>query len=941
MKRLQIQAIKGLFLLVLFSCLHPLQAQDKLDEKLPVDPQVKIGKLANGLTYYIRKNLKPENKVELRLVVDAGSILEDDDQQGLAHFAEHMAFNGSENFQKNDIVSFLQSIGVEFGADLNAYTSFDETVYILPIPTEKKENVEKAFQILEDWAGAVGFDPAEIEKERGVVLEEERSGRGAEERMFRITYPKMLEGSKYAQRLPIGKVEVLKSFKPDAIKRFYKDWYRPDLMAVIVVGDIDPLEAERLINEHFSDLKNPAKPRPREEAKVPERKRSEALVVTDKEATHHLVDINFSYKPAKDQTTLAAYREYLLRNLFTSMLSQRMQELMQKEQPPFLYAANSFGSLARGYESYNAFAYLGKGGVETAINALVAENERARKFGFTANELDRTKKMMMKSIERAYNERDKTESARLAGEYIRHFLEEEPIPGIENEYKYYQEFLDDITLEEVNGYVSKIIPSPSEHKLVLFTGPEKAEFKIPSNEELLAMTERAYQQDVKPYEEKAIASSLMENPPKPGKITAEKKNEDLGLTELTLANGVKVIVKPTDFKNDQVILSASRLGGQYNFDPADRYSVEFAATLVSQMGIGDFSPIDIRKVLAGKNASVSPRLGTISEGVNGQSSASDVETLLQLVHLYFTAPRKDMELYHSFVSKQQSMYQNMEADPQYTFQDSMLKTIYRDHPWAPSLPRPETFSKINPDRALEIYKQRFGNANGFTFVIVGTIDTEKLKPLLETYIGSLPSTGKTSSYKDVGLRPVKGPLRKEVNKGTEPKSLVRILWNGETPYSEDENFRIQGLVEIMNIKIIESLREELSGIYGGGMYGVMNKHPYNSYSLGITIPCGPENVDKLIAATHAEIEKIKKDGPSEADLNKVKETWKQQYLVNIKDNGFWARQIIHSIETDSDPERVLSYQKRVDALTPKDIQAVAKKYLDKNNYLQFILNPEK
>lgn len=941
MKASTIKATLAFFLLMFSSCLQTLNAQDNLNEKLPVDPQVKIGKLSNGLTYYIRKNLKPENKVELRLVVNAGSILEDGDQQGLAHFTEHMAFNGSKNFEKNDIVSFLQSIGVEFGADLNAYTSFDETVYILPIPTEKKENIEKAFQILEDWASTVAFDPVEIDKERGVVLEEERSGRGAEERMFRITYPKMLEGSKYALRLPIGKVEVLKSFKPEVITRFYKDWYRPDLMAVIVVGDIDPAYAEDLIKKHFSHLKNPANPRPRETASVPPRKKSEGLVVTDKEATHHLVDINFPYRPTRDQSTLGAYREYLLRNLFTSMLSQRMQELMQKEEPPFLYAANTFGGLARGYESYNAYAYLSKAGVEPAIHALVAENERARKFGFTESELDRTKKMMMKSIERAYNERDKTESSRPVSEYIRNFLEQEPIPGIENEYKYYQKFLDEITLGEVNGYVSKTIPAPAEPKLVVFTGPEKADFKIPSNEELLGMTEAAYQQEVKPYEEKTIASTLMEKTPQPGKILSEKENAALGTTEVTLSNGVKVILKPTDFKNDQIILAASRLGGQYNYDPSDRLNAEYSAAIVNQMGIGNFSPIDLRKVLAGKNASVTPRLGTISEGVNGQSSAADLETMLQLVHLYFTEPRTDPELFHSFVNKQQAMYQNMQADPQYAFQETVLNTLYKDHPWAPWLPKPETFSKIDLDRAVQIYKDQFGNAKGFTFVLVGKFDINAIKPLLETYLGSLPSSGKNISFKDVGLRPARGPLNKEVRKGTEPKSLIRLFWNGEADFNEDEHFRIQGLVEVMNIKIIETLREDLSGIYGGGMYGTMNKYPYNHYQFGITIPCGPENVDKLIAAAIAEIEKIKASGPTEADLNKVKETWKQQYLVNIKENNFWAQQILQSIQNGSDPARLLSFQQRVDALTPKDVQAVAKKYLDTNKYAQFILNPEK
>lgn len=935
-----LQSISVLFLLIAGVCFQDLYAQNKLDEKLPVDPQVRVGKLQNGLTYYIRKNQKPEKKVELRLVINAGSILEDDDQQGLAHFTEHMAFNGSANFQKNDIVSFLQSIGVEFGADLNAYTGFDETVYILPIPTEKKENVEKAFQILEDWASAVAFDPDEIDKERGVVLEEERSGRGAEERMFRVTYPRMLAGSKYADRLPIGKVEVLKSFRPDIIKRFYNDWYRPNLMAVVVVGDIEPAEAERLIKAHFSDLKNPRNPRPRDITPVPPRKKSEGLVATDKEATHHLVDINYPYKPLREQNTLAAYRERLLRNLFTSMLSQRMQELMQKEEPPFLYAANTFGSLARGYESYNAYAYLGKGGVEPAVNALVAENERARKFGFTAGELDRTKKNMLKSIERAYNERDKTESARLAAEYIRHFLEDEPIPGIEKEYQYYQRFLEEITLDEINRYVAKTIPAPEEPKLVILTGPEKADFEIPTGEQLLALAQKALQQEILPYQEQAVAAALMSETPQPGKIIAEKKNEALDITELKLENGVTVIIKPTDFKNDQVILTASRFGGQYNYAPTDRYNSEFAATLISQMGVGDFSPLEIRKVLAGKNASATPRITTVSEGINGQSSATDVETMLQLVYLYLTQPRKDLELFRSFVSKHQAMYQNMTADPQYTFQDSVLSILYKNHPWAPQLPKPETFSKIDPDRAMEIYKERFGNAQGFTFVMVGKVDLNALKPLVETYLGSLPSIEKTPTFKDVGLRAAKGPLKKEVKKGTEPKSLIQMLWNGETQYSPEEHFKAQALVEVMNLKIIETLREDLSGIYGGGMYGSLSKYPYNSYSFGITLPCGPENVDKLISATLKEIDKVRTNGPSEADLDKVKETWKQQYLVNVKDNSFWARHLLQSVELGTDPSRVLSYEKRVEALSPRDVQEMAKKYLDINNYALFVLNPE-
>lgn len=918
-----------------------VDAQDNLTDKLPVDPRLKIGKLPNGLTYYIQKNVRPEKKVELRLVINTGSILEDDDQQGLAHFTEHMAFNGTKNFRKNDLVSFLQSIGVEFGADLNAYTGFDETVYILPIPTEKKENIEKGFQILEDWASTITFDHAEIDKERGVVLEESRLGKGAEDRMFRVVYPKMFEGSKYANRLPIGKDDILKNFKYDAIKRFYRDWYRPDLMAVVVVGDLDPMEAERLIKSHFEKLKNPPALRPRALTDVPARIVSEGVVVTDKEATNHVVEIYYSYKKAKEETTIGDYRDYLIRILFTSMLGQRMQELTQKAEPPFVFGGSNIGGWARGYEAYQSFAYLGKGGVEPAVSALVQENERARKFGFTPSELERIKKILMKNIERSYNERDKTESSNLVDEYVRNFLEKEPIPGIENEHKYYSKYLDGITLEEVNQFVARTIPAAEDSKLVILTGPEKAEFPIPSNNDLLALTANAAKTDLKPYAEKAVATSIMEKLPAPGTITAEKENKDLGVTELTLSNGVKVLLKPTDFKNDQVVMNASRFGGQYLFDAKERFNAEFASTVVTQMGVGQFSPVDLRKVLAGKTASVSPRLGPISETLNGQCSAVDVETMLQLTHLYFTQPRKDDDLFKSFIGKQQALYQNMAADPQFTFQDSIISILYKNHPWAPKLPKPENFAQINEQRALDIYKERFGNANGFTFVLVGKFDAAAVKPLLATYLASLPSSPQKSTFKDVGLRAVKGSLTREINKGTEAKSYIRMFWNGESPYSEAEQLKLQAMVEVVNIKLIESLREELSGIYGGGMYGNLNKNPYNYYSLGISLPCGPENVDKLIKATMTEIDKLKTSGPSEEDLNKVKETWKQQYEVNMKDNAFWARQLLQSVEMASDAGQVLSYEKRIAALTPKDIKDAAIKYINMKNYVQIVLNPEK
>lgn len=940
---MNLKKIKGLantLAICLIIASTTLFAQPNLNDKLPIDPHVRVGKLSNGLTYYIRKNTRPEKKMELRLVVNAGSILEDDDQLGLAHFTEHMSFNGTKNFKKNDLVSFLQSIGVEFGADLNAYTGFDETVYILPIPTDKAENIEKGFQILEDWASTVTFDDVEIDKERGVVLEESRMGKGADDRMRKIYLPKILEGSKYAQRLPIGKDDILKNFKYDAIKRFYKDWYRPDLMAVIAVGDIDPVEIEKTITLHFEKLKNPATERSRVNAIIPPRAESQGLVVTDKEATNHVVQVYYATTLSKPETTLGDYRESIIKSFFTAMLSQRMQELTQKPNPPFVYGGSSLSDFLRGHEAYTSFAVIGKEGVEPAINAIVEENERARKFGFTLSEFERIKKNLLRNIERAYNEREKSESSNYAGEYIRAFLQQEAIPGIENEYNYYKVFTESITLEEINRYASSIIPTVDKKKLVLYTGPDKADFKTPSNAELLALFDNATKADVKPYEEKAIAASLLEKKPTAGTIIGEKQNTTLGTTELSFSNGINVILKSTDFKNDQVVMTGTRFGGQFLYETNDRLHAEYAVTAVTQMGVGNFSPLDLRKVLAGKTVSFTPRLSTISETVNGQSGSKDIEEMLQLAYLYFTQPRKDQALFSSYISKQEALYQNVMSDPNAVFQDSLLRTVYRNHPRAPRIPKAEDFSKINVDRALEIYKERFGNAYGFTFILVGSFDINAIKPLLATYLGSLPSSSKKSTFRDVGLRPVKGVVNKKVYKGKEAKSIINISFYGEKPYSEDEQLKLEALVELLNIKVIETLREDMSSVYGAGVRGSLNKYPYNNYTLTLSMPCGPENVDKLVKASFNEIQKVKDTGCAEADLNKVKETWKKQYEIDLKDNGFWARKLQASVEMGSNPNDVLSFEKHLEMLTPKDLKDAANKYFDMKNYMQIVLYPE-
>lgn len=908
--------------------------------KIPVDPKIKIGKLDNGLTYYIRQNKKPEQKVELRLVVNAGSVQEDEDQQGLAHLSEHMAFNGTTNFKKNDIVSFLQDIGVGFGNDLNAYTSFNETVYILPIPTDKPGNLEKGFQVLEDWSHNVTYNNEDIDGERPVVLEESRLGKGADDRMNKKLYPKIFAGSIYGKRLPIGLDSIIKNASYESIKRFYKEWYRPDLMAVLVVGDIEPAKAEEMIKKHFSSLKNPASSRPRTNAQVPLYTSSEGMVVTDKEATDYSIIYNYSFQPDSPEVVTGDYRKSLIKSIFTSVLNQRLRELTQKENPPFLYAYGGFASYARGYESFGGEIGVGTSDPVKGLEAYVTEVERLKKYGATAAELERTKKGMLSGMERAFNERDKTESQNYISEYIRNFLVKEPIPGIETEYDYYKAFVPSITLDEVNAIGKSLVNNSN--KFVALTGPEPSAGKtLPSGEELLAKADAVEKTDTKPYEEKALASSLMATIPKAGKIVSSTKNTYLGTTELKLGNGVTVTLKSTDFKNDQVLMSAVRAGGKNNYGLKDKYNADNAIAIVSSMGIGNFNPVDLRKVLAGKTASAVPSFTSTSEGISGNSSLKDLETMLQLTYLYFTAPRKDTSLFNSFIQKSKSQTALLGANPQTAFVDTVYKTLFGNNPLGPvAIPKAENYDKINLDRVLEIYKERFGDANGMHFTFVGSFKEDSIKPLLQKYLGSLPATSKKFNYVDSKLRPVKGKVNLNFNKGAEQKSLIFAVYTGEVPYSESLDLKASAISEILNIRIIEELREKIQGIYGGGIYAQFEKLPYPHYLFFLQLPSGPEKIDTLLYAVNKEIDNLKKFGPSQQNLDKVKQQWREENKTNMKENGTWLNALQSFKFPGDDPKYFVDYLKYVDALTIKDIQNAAQLLLSGTNVLTGVLRPQ-
>lgn len=929
-------------LLLLLVASGPALAQQKaadLQAALPLDPAVVKGKFPNGLTYYVRQNNKPEDKVELRLVVKAGSMQETDEQQGLAHFMEHMNFNGTKNFQKNELVNYLQSIGVEFGADLNAYTSFDQTVYILPIPTTKPGNLDKGFQIIEDWAHNALLTDKDINDERGVVLEESRLGKGAEDRMLKKYFPTYASGTKYAERLPIGKDEVLKNFKPETVRAFYRDWYRPNLQAVIVVGDIDTATAMRYLRKHFASLQNPGNAPARTYETVTARTKPVAMVVTDKEASNSLLQIMFPPAPDKEERVVGDYREFLKKQLALQIINQRLSDIAQSASSPFPFAQVYFDDMLHGYESLAGVTLFGAEGPEKAIKALTAELARAKKFGFTQSEVDRARAEMMAGMEKSYNERNTTESKAYVEEYIRNFLEEEPIPGIAKEYEYFKTMLPGITVAELNGLPAEWMKNDATFTLI--TAPENKDLKLPSESQLLAMTAKGLSQTVEAVEEKAAAASLLASLPARGAVREYKSDKELGTTTYLLSNGVTVTLKPTDFKSDEVLLTGVKRGGTGTYGVTDKSNVRFATQLVDAMGAGDFSPTDLDKALAGKNVKVGTAIGEFSNTVSGSSSVKDIETMLQLVYLKLTKPRKDEALFNAYKQKQMMMLQFISSNPQAYFVDTTLRTMYANHPLAPTaFPKAADYDALKMDRAVEIYSKEVGVGDGYHFFIVGNINKDSMVPLVEQYLGSLVSTGAIPYIKDNGVRPVSGEKTMTVKKGTEKQSLILTQYHGKASFSENLRLRTMAVAEILNIRVIEELREKLGAIYGGGFQADVQQFPYQEFSVGMYLPCGPENVDTLLAESNREIQALMLNGPSATDLEKVKSKWREGYRTNVKENKWWADKLQNVLFWGYDKTNVLQYEKWINSLTAAQVQETARLLFGSGNKFVSILYPE-
>ena len=908
-----------------------------LTATIPFDSQVTTGQFANGLRYYIRKNKKPEQRAELRLVVNAGSILEDRDQSGLAHFVEHMAFNGTKHFPKQETVKFLESIGMRFGPSVNAFTSFDETVYMLEVPTDKPDVLDKAFLILEDWAHNVSFEPEEIDKERGVITEEWRLRRGAGARMQDKQFPILFKGSRYAERLPIGDMEVVQSFKHERLKKFYEDWYRPELMAVVAVGDFDKAAIETLIKSHFETIPKSAATKMRPTSDVPEQPGTLYAIATDKEASGTSVAV-YSKMAARDQTTIGGYRQQMVERLFAGMLSARYSEMAQKPDAPFLGAGAGRGQFVRPLEVSTLSAAVKEDGIERGLDALFSEALRVEKFGFTATEFDRIRLNIMRGLERAVAEKENTPSSSLADEYVRNFTEKEPSPGIDYEMALHARFLPQITLAEVNGLAKQWVPD--KNRVVMINAPDKPGLTIPDEAKLAAVITSASRKELTAYVDKVGTQPLLESAPARGEIAKTATKDAFGITEWDLSNGIKVVLKPTVFKEDEVLFQAFSPGGTSLASDDDFIPAQTAAQVISNGGLGKYSAVELRKMLTGKVASARPFIGELEEGIRGSASKKDLETMFQLIYLAFTQPRADADIFNVMTSSTKSQLANQKATPEYAFANTLNSALTQDHPRA-RLMTPETVDKMNLDKSFAFYKERFSDASDFTFVFVGSFDLDTMKPLVTQYLASLPATHRKETWKDVGIKRPTGVVEKRVDKGLEPKSRAEIVFSGAFPYNQEQRVAIRAMADVLEVRLRESLREDLGGTYSVSASAGYNKIPRQEYSVTISFGCSPDRTAELVKGVFKEIELLKANGPTDKQVADVKETFLRDQETNMKTNGYLVGQIAARYQYGEDLTSLFNmpaYYNKIDAAT---VREAARQYLKTDNFVEVTLFPEK
>ncbi len=915
------------------------QAQPALDQPIPVDSAVTVGQLDNGITYYLRENHEPSARLELRLAVNAGSVLEDDDQRGLAHFVEHMLFNGTRRFPKQSLWAFLQRIGMQIGPDINAYTSFDATVYQLQVPTDSMEVVRTAFQILEDWAAHATLSDEEIDNERGVVLEEWRSRRGASRRMLDEALPVILGESRYAERLPIGDTLIIKNSSYEAVRRFYETWYRPDLMAVAVVGALDVKTMKSLVEEYFSNLTPTADPVPRPVFGVPQLEETRYKVAKDPEYSS-FPTLSVSYRQPEAVTeTIADYRRSLVAAFARGLLTRRLIEIAQDgSRAPFVAASTEFGEIVRNVPHLTLRAFVAEDSLVAALRTLILEAERVKQHGFTSSELSRHKEWFIRLREQAFNERDNIPSARIVESYVSHYIEGSTITGAANDYQLARQLVPTITLDEVSAHLPEALSSLD--RVVTANLPEKPSLDWVTEEVLAATFEQFDGTPVEPYTDTEVDAPFFDETLKPAAIVSESTIPELGVTEVTLANGIRVVMKPTDFRADEVRFTSFSEGGTSLYSDDEYHNALYAASIVMGSGVGAFDQVALQKKLSGKQASVSASISELFEGFSGQASPDDLELLFQLIHLRATQPRLDSSAFLSFINVQRTYRANRDNSPGAAFSDTLQSTLSMHH----TRSRPvtvEDLDRIDMERTLEIYQERFADMDDFVFVFVGAFDVDTLTALTQTYLGTLPATDREETWRDINRRAPEGTVIKTVFKGQEPQSRVNITFNGPYADSRQARHRMVSLQILLDIVLFEELREERGGVYGAGVSAAPLRWPRGNYRFAITFGCDPERAEELTRAVFETIDDIKRNGVTEDYVSRVRERQRQARTISLEQNGFWVNALRSAYYRDrfSEPLDILRYDELVDGLTAEDLQQAAITWLT-DRFVQVTLFPE-
>ena len=922
-----------------------------LSANVPIDKKVRIGHLDNGFTYYIRDNKKPEDRIQFRLVSNAGSILERDDQQGLAHFCEHMAFNGIKGYPGNSMIQKLQEHGIEFGRGINAYTSFDQTVYYVDMPASDPEMVKMGIEILDGWAGNILFDQKEIESERGVIHEEWRGGVGHGDRMRKKTWPIMLKGSLYADRLPIGKEEVIMNFERQAIVDFFNDWYRPDLQAIVIVGDLANYEyngkkgvdaMEQRVRDVFSTHPKTQNPKTRRNFEIPANVEPLIAIATDKEATSTSLQLMWKHKKAPTGT-VGDYRAMLVRSLIDMMINDRFGEICEKPTAPMMYAGAGYGGfLGREIDAFTVAAAPKENRIEETAEMLLAEMKRIDMHGFLQAELDRQKEELIANYTKMAKEENKTQSNSLADEYTNHFLEGEVIPGIRQEWKYAKEFVPEITLEECNAIVKDWI---TDNNMIFYlTAPAKEGFRVPDEKVVLDIIKRSKDVVTEPWVDNFKDEPLFAEDVVPVTPKATKGNTVLDYTEYSCPNGVRFVVKKTDYKADEIQFSSFAFGGTSLYGDDEAFTAQNAANFIDAAGIAQFSSTQLQKKLKGMNLSVSPNIGSLTQGFSGNCSPKDLETTLQLINLYYTAPRKDKESYERIIDATVNQIKFIADNPQVAFSKKFYQTAYPNDKRTVLIPTEEQVRSLSLDRMFEIYRERFTDASNQIFFFVGNVSDKDID-LIAKYLNHLPvnSKQKNETYVDRSAKFAEGIVHAEAVKGIERQGMLVIYGESKvdakeiTPEVRIALDELSGAIEITTLEIV---REKNGDAYSPSASIDYDLMPNGEVNWTFYIGCDPDKAKKIEKDCIKIIKQYMKKGPDAKTLAKVQE----QMIVNRgtqrQNNGFWLGQIAASYRLNESRDYIEQYDQIVKSVDAKQIKELAKKYINLKNYVVVTLRPE-